>query len=88
MADFDLAQVEEGTRKIVGSLDKGVHLETLLEEEGEWGIILSKGTHSDRVSLSKELVEGFLKSGKGEKELRRALGKGIGRLNRMAQKRR
>lgn len=50
--------------------------------------ILSKGSHSDRANLSQDLLDGFLNRGEGEKELRKALGKVIGKLNRMVQKRR
>jgi hypothetical protein len=74
--------------KIVQSLDKGIHLETILKEEEGWVAILSKGSHSDRANLSQELLDGFFNTGQGEKELRKALGKVIGKLNRMAQKRR
>lgn len=87
MADPDLGPMEESVKKLVVSLDKGVHMEALLEEEGEWIAILSKGTHSDRANLAKELIAGYMESGKGEKELRHALGKVIGKLNRLGQKR-
>ena len=79
---MDPKKVEEELRKIVQSLDKGVHLEAALEEEGKWAAILSKGSHSDRASLSGELLEGFLSRGEGAKELHKALGKVIGKLNR------
>ena len=81
-------KIQEELGKIVQSLDKGVHLETILEEEGGWVAILSKGSHSDRANLSQELLDGFLSKGEGEKELHKAFGKVIGKLNRMAQKRR
>ncbi len=84
----DPEKVEEELRKIIQSLDKGVHLETTLQEEGGWVAILSKGSHSDRANISQGLLDGFLNKGVGEKELRKALGKVIGKLNRMAQKRR
>ena len=83
----DQEKIEEELRRIVQSLDKGVHLEAILEEEGEWVAILSKGSHSDRANLSQELLDGFLNRGEGEKELQKALGKVIGKLNRMDQKR-
>ena len=85
---MDQEKVEEELRKIIQSLDKGIHLETTLQEEGRWVAILSKGSHSDRANLSQDLLDGFLNEGAGEKELRKALGKVIGKLNRMAQKRR
>ncbi len=84
---MDQEKIEEELRKIVLSLDKGVHLETALQEEGKWVAILSKGSHSDRANLSQDLLDGFLSRGEGAKELHKALGKVIGKLNRMAQKR-
>ena len=80
-------KIQEELGKIVQSLDKGVHLETILQEEGGWVAILSKGSHSDRAVLSQELLEGFLNRREGERELHKALGKVIGKLNRIAQKR-
>jgi hypothetical protein len=85
---MDQEKIQEELEKIVQTLDKGVHLETILQEEGGWVAILSKGSHSDRAVLSQELLDGFLNRGEGEKELHKALGKVIGKLNRMAQKRR
>ena len=85
---MDQKKVEEELGKIIKSLDKGVHLETTLQEEGGWVAILSKGSHADRANLSQDLLDSFLNKGAGEKELRKALGKVIGKLNRMAQKRR
>ena len=85
---MDQNKIEEELGKMVRSLDKGIHLETILQEEREWIAILSKGSHSDRANLSKDLVDGFLNRGEGEKELHKALGKVIGKLNRMAQRRR
>lgn len=88
MADGNLTEAEKSLRRLVLSLDKGIHFEALLAEEGKWIAILSKGIHSDRALLAEELLSGYLKSGKGEKELRQTLGKVIGKLNRTAQKRR
>ncbi len=85
---MDQKRIEEELRKIVQSLDRGIHLEMVLQEEAGWVAILSKGTHSDRVNLSQHMLEGFLNRGEGRKETRKALGKVIGKLNRMAQKRR
>ena len=81
-------RIEEEVKKIVQSMDKGVYLEAILQEEGGWVAILSKGSHADRANLSQDLLDSFLNKGAGEKELRKALGKVIGKLNRMAQKRR
>jgi len=88
MSDPALPQMEEALRRLVRSLDKAIQLEALTEGEKGWVAILSKGTHADRANLSREQMEGLLQGGKGEKELRHALGKVIGKLNRMAQKRR
>ena len=56
---MDQEKIEEELGKIVQSLDKGVHLETVLQEEGGWVAILSKGSHSDRANLSQDLLDGF-----------------------------
>ena len=85
---MDQEKIQEELGKIVQTLDKGVHLETILQEEGGWVAILSKGSHSDRANLSQDLLDGFLNRGEGEKELHKTLGKVIGKLNRMSQKRR
>ncbi len=85
---MDQEKIEAELGKIVQSLDKGVHLETIMQEEERWVAILSKGSHSDRANLSQEVLDGFLNRGEGEKELHKALGKVIGKLNRMAQRRR
>jgi hypothetical protein len=85
---MDHAKIAEELGKMVQSLDKGVHLEMILQEEGGWVAILAKGNHSDRVNLSQELLDAFLNRREGEKELHKSLGKVIGKLNRMAQKRR
>ena len=82
------AKIEEVLRKMVESLDKGVRLETLMDEEGEWTVILSKGNHSDKAKLSRELLEEFLQTGKGGKEVRHALGKVIAKINLLSQRRR
>jgi hypothetical protein len=84
----DIEKMEESLRTMIQSLDKGVHLETLLSEEGVWAAILSKGSHSDRAILSQDLLDGFFVRGEGEKDLRKALGKVVGKLNRMSQRRR
>ena len=39
---------------------KGFIWETVLQEEGGWVAILSKGSHSDRANLSQDLVDSFL----------------------------
>jgi len=84
---MDLDKIEKSMKKVVGSLDKGTRLEAVLEEEDEFRVILSKGTHSDRATLSKELLEDFLEKGKGGHEVRKAIGKVISKLNLMAKKR-
>ena len=85
---MDLEKLEEAMKKMVESLDKGTRLETIVEEPDEFRIILSKGTHSDRAALSRELLEDFLERGKGGHEVRKAIGKVISKLNRMGQRRR
>ena len=85
---MDLVKIEDAMKKMVGSLDKGTRMEAVLEDNEEFRIILSKGTHSDRATLSKELLEGFLEGGKGGHEVKKAIGKVISKLNRMSQKRR
>ncbi len=85
---MDLEKIEEEMKKMVSSLDKGAHLETVVEEQDEFRVILSKGSHSDRATFSKEMLENFLERGKGGHEIRKAIGKVISKLNRMAQRRR
>ena len=84
---MDQAKLEGELGRILQSLDKGVHLEEILEEEGGWAAVVSKGVNSDRVHLSRELLEALLEKGEREKEVHKALGKVIGKLNRAAQKR-
>ena len=62
---MDPKKVEEELRKIVQSLDKGVHLEAALEEEGKWAAVLSKGSHSDRASLSRGIAGRLFEPGRG-----------------------
>jgi len=85
--ELDLERIEEELRKVVASLDKGTRLETVLAEEDEYRVVLSRGTHSDRASLSKELLEGFLESGKGRQEVKKVLGKVVSKLTLMARRR-
>jgi len=86
--EMDLDKIEEAMKKMVGSMDKGTRLEAVLEEKDEFRVILSKGTHSDRATLSKELLEDFLEGGKGGHEVKKAIGKVISKLTLMGQKRR
>jgi hypothetical protein len=86
--EMDLDKIEEAMKKMVGSLDKGTRLEAVLEDKDEFRVILSKGTHSDRATLSRELLEDFLEGGKGGHEVKKAIGKVISKLNLMGQKRR
>jgi ribosome-associated translation inhibitor RaiA len=85
---MDLEKIEEAMKKMVESLDKAAHLETVLEDKDEFRVILSKGTHSDRATLSREVLEDFLERGKGGHEVKKAIGKVISKLNLSAQKRR
>ncbi len=84
---MDLEKIEEAMKKMVESLDKTAHLEAVLEDEDEFRVILSRGTHSDRAILSKEVLEDFLERGRGGHEVRKAIGKVISKLNLAAQKR-
>ena len=86
--EMDLDKIEEAMKKMVGSLDKGTRLEAVLEDKDEFRVILSKGTHSDRATLSRELLEDFLEGGKGGHEVKKAIGKVISKLTLMGQKRR
>ena len=88
MKEMDLDKIEEAMKKMVGSLDKGTRLEAVLEDKEEFRIILSKGTHSDRATLSRELLQDFLEGGKGGHEVKKAIGKVISKLNLLSQKRR
>jgi len=85
---MDLEKIEEAMKKMVESLDKAAHLEAVLEDKDEFRVILSKGTHSDRATLSREVLEDFLERGKGGHEVKKAIGKVISKLNLSAQKRR
>ncbi|MGD0625440.1 MAG: hypothetical protein ABSB32_12050 [Thermodesulfobacteriota bacterium] len=86
--EMDLDKIEEAMKKMVGSMDKGTRLEAVLEDKDEFRVILSKGTHSDRATLSRELLEDFLEGGKGGHEVKKAIGKVISKLTLMGQKRR
>ena len=83
---MDLDRIEEAMKKMVGSLDKGTRLETIVEEQDEFRVVLSKGTHSDRATLSRELLEDFLEKGKRGHEVKKAIGKVISKLNLMGQR--
>jgi ribosome-associated translation inhibitor RaiA len=85
---MDLEKIEEAMKKMVESLDKAARLEAVLEDKDEFRVILSKGTHSDRATLSREVLEEFLERGKGGHEVKKAIGKVISKLNLSAQKRR
>ena len=86
--EMDLEKVEEAMKKMVESLDKGARLEAVVEEKDEFRVILSKGIHSDRATLSRELAEDFLERGKRGHEVRKALGKVISKLTLLGQRRR
>jgi hypothetical protein len=80
---MDLEKIEEAMRKVIEALDKGTRLEAVLREDDQYRVILSKGIHSDRADLSKDLVEDFLERGRKGQELKRALGKVISKLGLM-----
>ena len=86
--EMDLDKIEEAMKKMVGSMDKGTRLEAVLDDKDGFRVILSKGTHSDRATLSRELLEDFLEGGKGGHEVKKAIGKVISKLTLMGQKRR
>jgi hypothetical protein len=88
VSNMDLDKIEEAMRKMVESLDRGARLEAVVEDPDEFRVILSKGTHSDRAALSRELLEDFLERGKRGHEVRKAIGKVISKLNLMGQRRR
>ncbi|MBI5966810.1 MAG: hypothetical protein HY882_02980 [Deltaproteobacteria bacterium] len=85
---MELDKIEEAMKKVVESLDRGIRLEAVLEDRNEYRVILSKGNHSDRATLSRELLGDFLEGGKGGQEVRKAIGKVISKLNLTARKRR
>jgi hypothetical protein len=87
VSEMDLDKIEEAMKKMVGSLDKGARLEAVVEEKDEFRVILSKGSHSDRATITRELLEDFLERGKGGHEVRKAIGKVISKLNLMSRKR-
>jgi hypothetical protein len=87
VCEMELAGIEEAMKKMVESLDKGTRLEAVIEEQDEFRVILSRGTHSDRATLTRQLLEDFLERGKRGHEVRKAIGKVISKLNLMAQKR-
>jgi hypothetical protein len=87
-SEMDQEKIEEAMKKMVESLDKGTRLEAVVEENDEFRVILSKGTHSDRATLSRELAEDFLERGKRGHEVRKAIGKVISKLTLMGQRRR
>jgi len=84
---MDTEKLEDAMRKMVESLDRGARLEAVVEEPDEFRVIISKGTHSDRAALSRELLEDFLERGKRGHEVRKALGKVISKLNLVGRKR-
>ncbi len=83
---MDLKPIEAAVAKLVESLDKGIRLETVLEEDDEYRVILSKGNHSDRATLTRDLLEGFIKEGKRAGEVKKAVGKVISKLNLAVQR--
>ena len=84
---MELEAIEKEMKRVVESLDKGTRLEAVLVEEGGYRVVLSRGNHSDRADLSKELLEDFLASGKGGHEVKKVLGKVISKLALLGRKR-
>jgi ribosome-associated translation inhibitor RaiA len=87
VSEMDLDKIEEAMKKMVGSLDKGTRLEAVVQDKDEFRVILSKGSHSDRATITRELLEDFLERGKRGHEVRKAIGKVISKLNLEARKR-
>lgn len=87
VSEMDLDKIEEAMKKMVASLDKGARLEAVVEDQDEFRVTLSKGSHSDRATLSRELLEDFLESGRGGHEVKKVIGKVVSKLNLMIQKR-
>lgn len=85
---MEMTQIEEELKKVIASLDKGARLEAVIDEEDEFRVILSKGTHSDRGEIAKGLMEEFLATGKGGHELKKILGKVISRMSSPAREKR
>ncbi len=81
-------KMEEEVKKMLNSLDKGVRLETVTEEEDGFRIIISRGAHSDWAAITREALEDFVERGKGGHEVKKVLGKVVSKLNISAQKRR
>ncbi len=85
---MEMGKIEEAMKKMLDSLDKGTRLETVIEEDKEFRVIVAKGTHSDWASFSKDLLEDFVERGKSGHEVKKILGKVVSKLNLSAQKRR
>ncbi len=85
---MEMTQIEEELKKLIASLDKGARLEAVTDEEEEFRVIVSKGTHSDRGEIAKGLMEDYLATGKGGHELKKILGKVISRLSSPAREKR
>ena len=84
---MELEKVEDALRKMVTSLDKGIRLETVDEEEDAYRLVLGKGNHSERGVVDRPLLEEYLAAGKNLPEIKKVLGKVISKLNRLAQRR-
>jgi hypothetical protein len=84
---MELEKVEDALRKMVTSLDKGIRLETVDEEEDAYRLVLGKGNHSERGTIDRPLLEAYLAAGKNLPEIKKVLGKVISKLNRLAQRR-
>jgi hypothetical protein len=87
MKKLDMEEIEEAMKKMIPSVDKGARLEAVILEEDEVRVIVAKGTQSDRVTFSGELMNDFLKKGIKGQEIRKGIGKVVSKLNRMSQRR-
>jgi hypothetical protein len=83
---MDQERIEEEMKKIVRSLDQAARLEAVLKEGGEYRLILSKGTHSERAVIAEDLMEDFLERGKRGHEVKKAVGKVVSMLTLMGQR--
>lgn len=87
MKKLDMQKVEEAMKRMIPAVDKGARLEAVIMEKEEVRVIVAKGTQSDRVTFSSELMNDFLKKGTKGQEIRKGIGKVVSKLNRMSQRR-
>jgi hypothetical protein len=86
MKKLDMEKIEEAMKRMIPLVDKGARLEAVVLEEDEVRVIVGKGTQSDRVTFSSELMNDFLKKRIKGQEIRKGIGKVISKLNRVSQR--